>query len=108
MGQLAFSNSFGMLEEEKWHHAISLLRKGLELVGPFTPVPWLTRIAFDVPILPTVRNFVKMEEWCARRMDERISVCSFQPIFHTRGKLTANSIPLDTESGPRLAGQSCS
>lgn len=78
MGELAFSRSFGMLQSQKWHHAIGMLRKGLELVGPFTPVPWLTRIAFDIPILPTVRNFLKMEDWCARRMDERISVSFFQ------------------------------
>ncbi|OKL58794.1 hypothetical protein UA08_05857 [Talaromyces atroroseus] len=77
MGQLAFSKSFGMLEEGKWHYAIKMLRKGLELVGPFTPVPWLTRVAFAVPVLDTVRNFLKMEDWCARRMDERISVSSY-------------------------------
>lgn len=76
MGILAFSKSFQMLQGGKWHHAIKMLRKGLELVGPFTPVPWLTRIAFDVPVLPTVRNFLKMGDWCARRMDERISVGS--------------------------------
>jgi hypothetical protein len=74
MGQLAFSKSFGMLEEGQWHFAINMLRKGLEFVGPFTPVPWMVRLAFEMPLTSTVRNFLKMCDWCAREMDERISV----------------------------------
>ncbi|KAL8868364.1 MAG: hypothetical protein Q9174_005041, partial [Haloplaca sp. 1 TL-2023] len=41
MGHFAFSRSFGMLKDQSWHHAVEMLRKGLALVGPFTPVPWL-------------------------------------------------------------------
>ncbi|KAL8696833.1 MAG: hypothetical protein Q9224_002597, partial [Gallowayella concinna] len=72
MGQSAFSKSFNMLKTQKWHHVVQLLRAGLELVGPLTPVPWLVRIGFDIPIMPVVRDFQKMEAWCAERMDERI------------------------------------
>ena len=74
MGQFAFSRSFNMLKDKKEHHAVKMLRAGLGLVGPFTPVPWLVRIAFDIPVLPIVRNFQKMEAWSAERIDERIKV----------------------------------
>ncbi|KAL1864535.1 hypothetical protein Plec18167_009715 [Paecilomyces lecythidis] len=74
MGQLGFSKTFGMLQGQKWHYAIQMLRKGLTFVGPYTSVPWLVRIAFDLRILPSVRNFIQMEDWCARQMDERIEI----------------------------------
>lgn len=74
MGHFAFSKSFGMLESQHWHNSIQMLRSGLALVGPFTPVPWLVRIAFDLPILRIVRDFQSMETWCAKLMDERIEV----------------------------------
>lgn len=74
MGQFAFSKSFDMLKTQAWHHVVQMLRAGLELVGPLTPVPWLVRIGFDLPILSVVRDFQKMEAWCAERMDERIKV----------------------------------
>ena len=74
MGLLAFDYTFGMLEQKRWRHAIRILRKGLEMVGPFSPSPWLTRLAFDVPIIPVVRDFIRMEHWCAEQMDSRIQV----------------------------------
>lgn len=74
MGQFAFSKSFNMLRSRTWHHAVQMLRAGLALVGPFTPAPWLVRIAFDIPLLPIVRDFQAMEAWCVKRMDERIEV----------------------------------
>lgn len=74
MGQFAFSTSFGMLKGRQWHCSVQMLRAGLALVGPFTPVPWLVRIAFDIPILRTVRDFQAMAAWCTKRMDERIEV----------------------------------
>lgn len=74
MGHFAFSKSFGMLKSQHWHDSIQMLRSGLALVGPFTPVPWLVRIAFDIPILRIVRDFQAMEAWCTKRMDERIEV----------------------------------
>lgn len=74
MGQFAFSKSFDMLKDQTWHHAVRMLRAGLELVGPLTPVPWLVRIGFDLPILQIVRDFQNMGAWCAARIDERIEV----------------------------------
>ena len=74
MGQFAFSKSFDMLEDQHWHYSIQMLRSGLALVGPFTPVPWLVRIAFDIPVLRIVRDFEAMAAWCTNRMDDRIKV----------------------------------
>ena len=74
MGQFAFSKSFGMLKNQHWHYSIQMLRSGLALVGPFTPVPWLVRIAFDIPVLRIVRDFQAMVAWCTNRMVERIKV----------------------------------
>lgn len=76
MGHFAFSKSFDMLKSQQWHYSIQMLRSGLALVGPFTPVPWLVRIAFDIPVLRIVRDFQAMGAWCANRMDERIDVTS--------------------------------
>ncbi|KAL8891148.1 MAG: hypothetical protein Q9192_005778, partial [Flavoplaca navasiana] len=72
MGQFAFSKSFNMLKTQSWHHVVQMLRAGLEVVGPLSPVPWLVRIGFDLPVSSVVRDFQKMERWCAERMDERI------------------------------------
>ncbi|KAL8938660.1 MAG: hypothetical protein Q9216_003780 [Gyalolechia sp. 2 TL-2023] len=72
MGQFAFSKSFQMLQHQKWHHAVRILRAGLKIVGSLTPVPWLVRVSFDLPLLRIVRDFQAMELWCAARMDERI------------------------------------
>ncbi|KAI9745627.1 MAG: hypothetical protein M1818_001161 [Claussenomyces sp. TS43310] len=72
MGHFAFSRSFDMLKTGTWHHAVSMLRAGLAIVGPFTPVPWVVRIGSDLPILPQVRDLLAMQKWCARQMDERI------------------------------------
>ena len=74
MSQVSFSKSFNMLRHREWHHAIQLLRFGMALVGPFTPVPWLMRIGSDIPALQIARNLNNMVAWCAQHMDERIEV----------------------------------
>lgn len=74
MGQFAFSKPFDMLIGKKWHHAVQMLRAGLALVGPLSPTPWLVRLAVDFPVVSVVRDFQKMEAWCADQMDERIEV----------------------------------
>ncbi|KAL9608912.1 MAG: hypothetical protein Q9167_006281 [Letrouitia subvulpina] len=79
MGQFAFSKPFDMLTGKKWHHAVQMLRAGLALVGPLSPTPWLVRLAVDFPIVSVVRDFQKMEAWCADQMDERIERTPEQP-----------------------------
>ena len=63
-----------MLKDRRWHYAVEILRAGLALFGPCTPIPWAVRLAFDVPVLPILRDFRIMQAWCVRRMDERIEV----------------------------------
>lgn len=75
MGEFAFARSFSMLQEEKWHFAVRLLRTAMSLLGPFSPVPWLAQIAFYItPWMYIVRDWLSMMEWCKERMRERIQV----------------------------------
>ncbi|KAI1377899.1 cytochrome P450 [Hypoxylon crocopeplum] len=73
MGEFAFARSFGMLQDEKWHFAVRLLRKAMSLLGPFSPVPWTVQIAFYItPWMYIVRDWLGMMQWCRDRMSERI------------------------------------
>jgi hypothetical protein len=75
MGEFAFARSFGMLENEKWHFAIKLLRTATSLLGPFSPVPWAAQIGFYItPWMYIVRDWLSLMEWCKLRMGERIQV----------------------------------
>lgn len=76
MGDFAFGRSFNMLEGKKWHYAVLMLRRALNLLGPLSSVPWLVQLAFSFPIIPIVRDWNKMINWCADRMADRISVSS--------------------------------
>ena len=48
MGQVAFSKDFKMLQDTKWHSAIKVIRDGLAVLGPLTPVPWLMILGSDM------------------------------------------------------------
>ncbi|OTA99276.1 hypothetical protein M426DRAFT_325260 [Hypoxylon sp. CI-4A] len=80
MGEFAFARSFGMLQDEKWHFAVRLLRRAMSLLGPFSPVPWIAQIAFYiVPWAPIVKDWLGMMEWCKERMSERIQTKVSEP-----------------------------
>ena len=84
MGEFAFARSFGMLESERWHTAVVMLRKAMKLLGPFSPVPWLAQIAFSfLPWFWVVRDWFAMLDWCRERMKERIQVLLWPPFFIT-------------------------
>jgi hypothetical protein len=72
MGYFAFSKSFNMLRDKKHHDAIHLIRSGMSLVGPFSPVPWAIRIGFEIPLMSMARDLHRLLGWCAEQMDERI------------------------------------
>lgn len=75
MGEFAFARSFGMLESERWHTAVVMLRKAMRLLGPLSPVPWLAQIGFSIiPWFWVVRDWFAMLAWCRERMKERIQV----------------------------------
>ena len=50
MGQVAFSKDFSMLRNTQWHSAIKVLRDGMAVLGPLTPVPWLMILGSDMTI----------------------------------------------------------
>ena len=85
MGYFAFSKSFGMLRNREWHSIVNMLRSGLAFVAPSTPVPWLVRIGFDIPIIRIVRDFQAMAKWCGKMMDERIKVNSTRNMIKSFG-----------------------
>jgi len=74
MGDLTFSKSFNMLSDQRWHFMVTRLKTSIGLLGPFTPVPWLMRIGFAMPIFKVVREWNSMINWGADRMVERICV----------------------------------
>lgn len=64
MGEFAFARSFGMLESERWHTAVVMLRKAMRLLGPLSPVPWLAQIGFNIlPWFWVVRDWFAMLAW---------------------------------------------
>ncbi len=75
MGEFAFAKSFGMLQSERWHMAVVLLRKAMRLLGPLSPVPWLAQIGFKLlPWFGVIADWFTMLAWCRQRMEERIQV----------------------------------
>lgn len=68
MGEFAFVRSFNMLQDEKWHPAVWLLRRAMSLLGPFSPVPYLAQMAFYItPYMIIVRDWLSMMQWCKQR-----------------------------------------
>lgn len=75
MGEFAFAKSFGMLQSERWHIAVVMLRKAMRLLGPLSPVPWLAQIGFNLlPWFGVIADWFAMLAWCRQRMEERIQV----------------------------------
>lgn len=64
MGQVAFSKNLNMLGGAQWHSAIKILRDGMAMLGPLTPLPWLMCLGSDVP-MGSARDFKKMVRSCS-------------------------------------------
>ncbi|KAL8947425.1 MAG: hypothetical protein Q9222_006293 [Ikaeria aurantiellina] len=80
MGEFAFAKSFGMLESEKWHFAVTMLRKAMRLLGPLSPVPWLAQVGFSLlPWFWVIADWFAMLAWCRQRMEERIQIEDDKP-----------------------------
>lgn len=73
MGDLGFGRSFGMLRNGEWLEAIAILKEGMVFLGPFAPLPWLPRIALEVPLKST-KDWRKMIAWVLECLKERIQV----------------------------------
>ncbi|KAL8651746.1 MAG: hypothetical protein Q9210_003077 [Variospora velana] len=80
MGEFAFAKSFGMLQSERWHIAVVMLRKAMGLLGPLSPVPWLAQIGFNLlPWFGVIADWFAMLAWCRQRMEERIQIVADKP-----------------------------
>lgn len=74
MGEISFSRSFDMLESERFHPVLILLRNAYTILGPLSPVTWLIQLALSMPWIPVVKGYNTMLQWCFDRMSERIDV----------------------------------
>ncbi|KAJ8129220.1 hypothetical protein O1611_g4409 [Lasiodiplodia mahajangana] len=73
MGEFAFAKSFGMLHDGKWHLKIRLLIDAMSMLGPVSPVLWLSRLMFGMrPRTSLVKDWFSMLQWCKDCMDERL------------------------------------
>lgn len=73
MGDFAFATSFNMLKTGKWDAGVKLVRDGMNILGPISPVPWLAQIGFQV-IPGAATSWKQMLAWCTRIMKERLAV----------------------------------
>lgn len=75
MGEFAFAESFGMLDNESYHKVIVLFRNAMHMLGPLSPVLWLTRGTMS--LLPGVWRVGDWNKWfayCHEQMAKRVSV----------------------------------
>lgn len=72
MGDIAFGNSFGLLENGKMNYALDLLVEGMKPLGMFTPVPWLVCLLKSIPGFGA--GFKRFESWCAEQVELRKKV----------------------------------
>lgn len=69
MGDLAFGESFGMLESGESHWAVKLLSEGMDPLHLMLP-PWTFRILTAIPGLAA--GYWKFIHYCSQRLDERM------------------------------------
>jgi tryprostatin B 6-hydroxylase len=72
MGDFAFATSFGMLKNGKWDEGVKLVRDGMNILGPISPVPWLAQIGFMIP--GAAKTWKQMLQWCTETMKRRLEV----------------------------------
>ncbi|KAF2759886.1 cytochrome P450 monooxygenase-like protein [Pseudovirgaria hyperparasitica] len=72
MGDLALGRSFNMLRNGQWHNVLATMRKGMSMLGPLTPVPWLARVGMAIP--GAMKDWNNMCKWCEERMRERLQM----------------------------------
>ncbi|KAL8752225.1 MAG: hypothetical protein Q9184_005800 [Pyrenodesmia sp. 2 TL-2023] len=72
MGEFAFNQDFGMMRRQEWHFAITLFRRALSLIGPFSPALWLIKIGFAfVPWFWNIGAWFGMLSFCNKQLEAR-------------------------------------
>ncbi|KAI3339442.1 cytochrome P450 [Ustulina deusta] len=75
MGEFAFSRSFQMLQDKKWHSKIRLLVDGMNAGNSLALVPWLAQLGKSIrPRMSLVKDWDSMLQWCRECMDERLQM----------------------------------
>jgi hypothetical protein len=75
MGDFVFGTSFHLIDNQEWHWIVLRLQNAMNLLGPFSPVPWLIQLSLHLmPFFPMTRNFLEMSSWCKQQMDRRQKV----------------------------------
>ncbi|CAJ2505021.1 Uu.00g124150.m01.CDS01 [Anthostomella pinea] len=73
MGDISFSKSFQMMQNQGWHLTIARLQRALSLLGPTSPAPWLFHIGFRIaPRVGVLRDWFEALAWCAEQMRDRL------------------------------------
>ena len=75
MGDLAFGQSFDMMRNGKNHFIVDIIRQGMAVIGPFTPVPWLFIIGESVPGL--ANRWKRLLAWNTAQLRSRTEVGCF-------------------------------
>lgn len=96
MGDLAFNESFGMLETGKEHWAIHLLNEGMEPLAlncmscqrmyicrmlTYSVPPWFFRTLTAIPGLAA--GYWKFINYCSQKLDKRMAVCKEISLRHS-------------------------
>ena len=71
MGDLAYGNSFKMLDNSEEHWAIKLLNEGMDPLSYMFPM-WFFKLMTKIPTL--MRDWWKFLDYCSQRAEERMNV----------------------------------
>lgn len=75
MGMFALGKSFNMVVDGQWHDAITKFRRGMEMVGRFSAVPWLARIGTTyMKHWGVAKDWHTWTAWCRDQMQDRVEV----------------------------------
>ena len=72
MGDINFGVRFDCLKNERRVNAIEIFKKGMKLMGPFTPLPWLFHDPVSVPGLK--KNWLAFRSWADNELQKRLKV----------------------------------
>ncbi|KAL3457963.1 cytochrome P450 [Aspergillus heterothallicus] len=71
MGDLAFGESFSMLESQEGHWAITLLKEA-QIGGGLSIPNWAARLIFAFPLIS--RGYFRFQRFCADQIDNRLRI----------------------------------
>ncbi|KEY68850.1 hypothetical protein S7711_03790 [Stachybotrys chartarum IBT 7711] len=75
MGMFALGKSFNMVVDGQWHDAITKFRRGMEMVGRFSAVPWLARIGTTyMKHWGVAKDWHTWTAWCRDQMKDRVEI----------------------------------